>query len=95
MCFVESDLGPCRIEAPCLATRPLFFQLAEWSEQLRPVTSVWLGAVRRRFKSGAALSSGCQRNMFGFVSPLGSVFDTGDFSSARRRSSQGSNLALH
>ena len=25
-----------------------FFKLVEWSEQLRPVTSVWLGAVRRR-----------------------------------------------
>ena len=27
------------------------------------------------FKSGSALSSGCKRNLFGFVSPLGSVFD--------------------
>ena len=25
-----------------------FFKLVEWSEQLRPVTSVQLGAVRRR-----------------------------------------------
>ena len=27
-----------------------FFKLAEWSEQLRPVTAVRLGAVRRRIQ---------------------------------------------
>ena len=51
------------------------FQLVEWSEQLRPVTSVWLGTIRHGCKSGSALSSGCKRKLFGTVSPLGSVFN--------------------
>ena len=47
MCLA-SDLDPSRIDTPELATRPVFFKLAEWSEQLRSVTSVRLGVVRRR-----------------------------------------------
>ena len=31
-----------------------FFKLVEWSEQLRSVTSVWLGAAATAFKSDSA-----------------------------------------
>ena len=48
MCLAESDLDPCRIEALKLATGPVFFKLVESFEELRSMTSLWLGAVRRK-----------------------------------------------
>ena len=45
------------------------FEVVEWSEQLRPVTSVWLGAVRRSVQIRLC-TSGCKsENMFGVISP--------------------------
>ena len=40
--------------SPKLATRHVFFEVVEWSEQLRSVTSVWLGAAAAAFKSDSA-----------------------------------------
>ena len=45
------------------------FEVVEWSEKLRPVTSVWLGAVRRSVQVRLC-TSGCKsEKMFGFISP--------------------------
>ena len=45
------------------------FEVVEWSEQLRQVTSVWLGAVRRSVQVRLC-TSGCKNEkMFGVVSP--------------------------
>ena len=45
------------------------FEVVEWSEQLRPVTSVWLGAVRRSVQVRLC-TSGCKsEKMFGVISP--------------------------
>ena len=45
------------------------FEVVEWSEQLRPVTSVWLGAVRRSVQVRLS-TSGCKsEKMFGVISP--------------------------
>ena len=44
----------------------LFFKLVEWSEQLRPVTSVRLGAVRRSVQIRLCterMSSGCKKKL--------------------------------
>ena len=51
------------------------FQLVEWSDQVRPVTSVRQGAVRRRFysKSGSSLSSGRKRNLLGMFQVIPST----------------------
>ena len=46
------------------------FEVVEWSEQLRSVTSVWLGAVRRSVQVQLC-TSGCKsEKMFGVISPL-------------------------
>ena len=43
--------------------------MVEWSEQLRPVTSVWLGAVRRSVPV-LLCTSGCKsEKLFGVISP--------------------------
>ena len=43
--------------------------VVEWSEQLRPVTSVWLGAVRRSVPV-LLCTSGCKsEKLFGVISP--------------------------
>ena len=45
------------------------FEVVEWSEQLRPVTSVGLGAVRRSVQVRLC-TSGCKsEKMFGVRSP--------------------------
>ena len=45
------------------------FEVVEWSEQLRPVISVWLGAVRRSVQVRLC-TSGCKsEKMFGGLSP--------------------------
>ena len=45
------------------------FEVVEWSEQLRPVTLVWLGAVRRSVQVRLC-TSGCKsEKMFGVISP--------------------------
>ena len=44
-----------------------FFEVVEWSEQLRPVTSVWLGAVLRSVQVRLC-TSGCKsEKMFGII----------------------------
>ena len=46
-----------------------FYKLVEWSEQLRSVTSAWLGAVRRSVQVRLC-TSGCKsEKMFGNISP--------------------------
>ena len=43
------------------------FEVVEWSEQLRPVTSVWLGAFRRSVLVRLC-TSGCKsQKMFGII----------------------------
>ena len=43
--------------------------VVEWSEQLRPVISVWLGAVRRSVQVRLC-TTGCKsEKMFGIISP--------------------------
>ena len=59
-CIVESDLECVSDgDSPKLATRPFLFEVVEWSEQLRPVTPVWLGAVRRSVQVRLC-TSGCK-----------------------------------
>ena len=59
-CIVESALERVSDgDSPKLVTRPFLFEVVEWSEQLRPVTSVWLGAVRRRVQVRLC-TSGCK-----------------------------------
>ena len=41
------------------------FEVVEWSEQLRSVTSVWLGAAAAAFKSDSAPAGVWTRKMFG------------------------------
>ena len=43
--------------------------MVEWSEQLRSVTSVWLGAPAAAFKSDSAPAGVRARKMFGVISP--------------------------
>ena len=45
------------------------FEVVEWSEQLRPVTSVWLGAVRRSVQVRLCTSRCKSEKMFGVISP--------------------------
>ena len=45
------------------------FEVVEWSEQLRPVTSVWLGAVRRSVQVRLCTSGCLSEKMFGVISP--------------------------
>ena len=43
------------------------FEVVEWSEQLKPVTSVWLGAVRRSVQVRLC-TSGCKsEKMFAII----------------------------
>ena len=50
VCFAESDLGWAVSNKSAIARQVAsFMKLVELSEQLRPVTSVGLGAVRRRW----------------------------------------------
>ena len=54
-CIVESD--PESVSDGCalkLATRPFLFEVVEWSERLRLVISVWLGAAAVGFESDSA-----------------------------------------
>ena len=44
-------------------------EVVEWSEQLRPVTSVWLGAVRRSVQVRLCISGCKSEKMFGVISP--------------------------
>ena len=47
----------------------LFFEVVEWSEQLRSVISAWLGAVRRSVQVRLC-TSGCKsEKTFGVLSP--------------------------
>ena len=41
-------------DSPKFTTRHFFFEVVEWSEQLRSVTPVWLGAAAAAFKSDSA-----------------------------------------
>ena len=54
--MVESDLE-CESDgdSPKLVTQPFLFEVVEWSDQLRSVTSVWLGAAAAAFMSDSAL----------------------------------------
>ena len=45
------------------------FEVVEWSEQLRSVTSAWLGAVVVAFKSESAPAGVRVRKKFGVISP--------------------------
>ena len=44
-------------------------EVVEWSEQLRSVTSVWLGAARRSVSSPTLHQRVYEREMFGVISP--------------------------
>ena len=67
-CIVESDLECVSDgDSPKLTTRPfLALEVVEWSEQLRSLTSAWLGAVRRSVQIRLC-TSGCKSEMFGIV----------------------------
>ena len=55
-------------DSPKLATRPFLFEVVEWSTQLRPVISAWLGAVRRSVQVRLC-TSGCKsEKMIGIFS---------------------------
>ena len=56
-------------DSPKLAIHAaISFEVVEWSEQLRSVTSAWLGAVRRSVQIRPC-TSGCKsEKMFGIVS---------------------------
>ena len=43
------------------------FEVVEWSEQLRPVSSVWLGAVRRSVQVRLCTSRCMSEKMFGVI----------------------------
>ena len=45
------------------------FEVVERSEQLRPVTSVWLGAVRRSVQVRLCTGGSKSEKMFGVISP--------------------------
>ena len=45
------------------------FEVVEWSEQLRPVTFVWLGAVRRSVQVRLCTSECMSEKMFSVISP--------------------------
>ena len=49
------------------------FEVVEWSEKLRPVTSVWLGAVRRSVKVRLCTSGCMSEKMFGVIFPPGDL----------------------
>ena len=48
---------------------PFHFEVVEWSEQLRSVTSVWLGAVRRSVQVRLCTSEGKSEKVFGIIFP--------------------------
>ena len=50
----ESDLNARQMETHQSSPRAISFKVVEWSEQLRSVTSVWLGAAAAAFKSDSA-----------------------------------------
>ena len=53
--MVESDLECVSDEdSPKLRDAAISLEVVEWSEQLRSVTSVWLGANAAAFKSDSA-----------------------------------------
>ena len=45
------------------------FEVVEWSELLRPVTSVWLGAVHRSVQVRLCTSGCISEKMFRIMSP--------------------------
>ena len=47
--------------------RAISFEVVEWSEQLRSVTSAWLGAVVVAFKSESAPAGVRVRKKFGII----------------------------
>ena len=54
-------------DSPKLATRPFLFEVVEWSEQLRSVISVWLGAVGRSVQVRLCTSGCMSEKMFGVI----------------------------
>ena len=66
---MESDLDCVSDgDSPKLATRQLLFEVVEWSEQLRSVTSVWQGAARRSVQVQLC-TCGCKgEKTFGHIS---------------------------
>ena len=44
----------CQMETHQSSPRAISLEVVEWSEQLRSVTSVWLGAAAAAFKSDSA-----------------------------------------
>ena len=56
-------------DSPKARHAAISFEVVEWSEQLRSVTSVWLGAVCRSVQVRLC-TSGCKsEKMFGLISP--------------------------
>ena len=49
----------------------MVYEVVEWCEQLRSVTSVWLGAAAAAFKSDSAPAGvrARKKNMFGVIFP--------------------------
>ena len=47
--------------------KEFLYEVVKWSEQLRSVTSVWLGAVAAAFKSDSAPAGVGARKMFGVM----------------------------
>ena len=56
-----------RLTKACHAA--ISFDVVEWSEQLRSVTSAWLGAVRRSVQIQLCISGCKSEKMFGVISP--------------------------
>ena len=54
------------------------FEVVEWSEQLRSVTSVWLGAVRRSVQVRLCTSGCMSEQMFGILYCV--LYESGQYS---------------
>ena len=60
-------MNACQIETDQSSPRGYFFEVVEWSQQLRSVTSAWLGTVRRSVQVRVC-TSGCKsEKKFGII----------------------------
>ena len=67
--IIESDLEfMSDRDSPKLAKWPFLFEVVEWSEQLRSVTSAWLGTVSCSVQTQLC-TSGCKSEIAGIISP--------------------------
>ena len=73
--YIIIILNACQMEIHQSSPRShFFFEMVEWSEQLRSVTTVWLGAIRHSVQIQLC-TSGCKsEKMFGVISPPCDLF---------------------